>query len=101
MKEIYIRTWTKRNIDDVSKHLLLIDDLYGMCANCKEPGLNFVKAKKCPKCNTEFRYLAIRNKNEIGKILTRIEKENLNLFVIEKEDWEKAVAKKSMDSLFQ
>jgi len=101
MKEVYIRIWTKRNIDEVSKHLLLIDDLYGMCANCKEAGLNFVKDKKCPKCNTEFKYLAIRNKNEIGKILTRIEKENLNLSIVEKEDWEKAVAKKSMDSLFQ
>ncbi|GIX41627.1 MAG: hypothetical protein KatS3mg129_1360 [Leptospiraceae bacterium] len=101
MKEIYIRTWIKKNIDDVTKHLLIIDDLYGMCANCKEPGLNFIKNKICPKCGTEFLYLTIRNKNEIGKILNRIELEKLSYIVIEKEDWEKAVAKKSIDSLFQ
>jgi Zn finger protein HypA/HybF involved in hydrogenase expression len=101
MKEIYIRSWIKKDITEVTRHLLIIDDLYGMCANCKQPGLNFVKDKQCPQCKTEFLYLAVRNKNEIAKILNRIEWEKLPYIVIEKEDWEKAVAKKSMDSLFQ
>ncbi len=100
MKEIYIRFWTKKNVDDITKHLLIIDDYYGMCANCKEAGLNFVKNTLCPKCGTEFKYLTVKAQQEIGKILNRIESEKLPYTIIEKSDWEKAIAKKSMDSLF-
>lgn len=101
MSEIYIRMWKSINLNEITKHLLIIDDLYGMCANCKEIGLNFVKNTKCPKCGTNFLYIATKNYKEIPKILKRIQMENLPYTLIEKDDWEKAVAKKSIDALFQ
>lgn len=100
MKEIFVRVWEKLPLQEITKHLLLIDDFYGMCANCKEAGLNYINHRKCPKCQTEFRYLAIRNKSETGKILQRIQSEKLPYKVIEREDWEKAQTKQSLDSVF-
>ncbi|MCS7205732.1 MAG: hypothetical protein NZ853_08540 [Leptospiraceae bacterium] len=101
MSELYIRVWEKVDLKEITKHLMIIDDFYGMCANCKEVGLNFVKHTKCPKCNTEFFYLAPKNKGEIGKILNRIQIEKLPFKVIEKEDWEKAISRQQMDSVFK
>ncbi len=72
-----------------------------MCFNCKEVGLNFVKNRKCTKCNTEFYYITSNNKNEILKILNRIEIEKLPLTFIDRDDWERSIAKKNLDSLFK
>ncbi|MFN3605043.1 MAG: hypothetical protein ACK4UJ_10065 [Leptonema sp. (in: bacteria)] len=101
MAEIYIRMWKQVELANVTKHLIIVDDLYGMCANCKEAGLNFVKNKNCPKCGTNFLYLTTKNYKEIPKILNRIKMENLPYTLIEKEDWEKATSKSTLDSLFK
>lgn len=101
MKEFYIRIWVKKDLNEIKKHLMVIDDFYGICANCKEPNLNFVQNKICPKCKTEFKYITSNNKAQIGKILNRIELEKLSLVLLEKEDWDKAIAKQSMNSIFQ
>lgn len=101
MSEAYVRMWKQVDLKEITKHLIIIDDLYGMCANCKEVGLNFVKNTKCPKCGTNFLYLATKNYKEIPKILKRIQLENLPYTILEKEDWEKATSKNTLNSLFQ
>jgi hypothetical protein len=73
----YIRVWNELEIESVKKHLLLIDDLYGTCANCKQLGLNYTKDKICKGCKTEFKFVAtsITRADEIQKILNRIKSE--------------------------
>lgn len=98
-----VRVWQELDLDTVKKHLLLIDDLYGTCAACKQIGLNYLKDPSCSGCGTEFKYLATRLKDpaETGKILRRIIKEKLPLTLIDREDYEKAVAEKNLGGLFK
>ncbi|MCB1138628.1 MAG: hypothetical protein KDK23_07725 [Leptospiraceae bacterium] len=98
-----IRVWQDLDLDSVKAHLLLIDDLYGTCAACKQIGLNYLKDSRCSGCGAEFKYLATRLKDpgETGKILARIKKENLKLALIDREDYEKALADKNVGNLFK
>lgn len=99
----YIRVWNKLNLDEVSKHLLLIDDLYGTCGNCKHLGLNYTKDKTCPNCQTEFRYIGTSSKNpsDIQKILARIEKDGLEFLLIDREDFNRSRTKDAAKDLFK
>ena len=99
----YIRVWKQMDGEAIKKQLLYIDDLYGTCGNCKKLGLNYLKDKKCPECGTIFKYLAtkITNPGEVGKILARIQKENLDLTLIEREDFEKSNARDAVRDLFK
>lgn len=96
-----IRIYQDVEIDQVKKHLMLIDDLYGSCANCKNLGLNFVQDRTCPQCNTTFEYLATRSPSETGKILSRIRAEKLPLKLIDRGDYDKAVAGDALGGLFK
>lgn len=102
-KKLQIRVWQSFEIDDLKKHLLIIDDLYGSCANCKQLGLNFTKDKECPGCKTTFRYIASNSKKpeDIKKILNRIQDLKLNLIMIEKDDYTVATAKDAVKDLFK
>ncbi len=97
-----IRVWTEVDLDEVKKHLLLIEDLYGSCGNCKQLGLNYLKDKSCPACKNEFRYIATRLKTpgDIAKILARIHAESLKLTLIDRDDYDKATAKDVLGGLF-
>jgi hypothetical protein len=53
-KKTFVRVWTSLDPSEIKKHLLLIDDLYGSCANCKQLGLNYLKDKECPGCKNKF-----------------------------------------------
>jgi hypothetical protein len=97
-----VRVWTSLKIDDVRQHLLMVDDLYGSCGNCKQLGLNYLKDARCPGCGTTFLYLAtkLRNPADVAKILKRIETESLALTVIDRDDFERAEAKDALNNLF-
>ncbi|XDD52088.1 hypothetical protein AB3N59_17995 [Leptospira sp. WS92.C1] len=99
----YIRLWTKLSVSEISSQLLLIDDLYGTCGNCKHLGLNYTKDKSCPQCGIKFKYLATNSKSqtEIAKILNRIEKEGLELVLIDREDFNQSKAKDAVKDLFK
>jgi hypothetical protein len=99
----HIRVWKSFDIDEVKKQLLLIDDLYGSCANCKQLGLNYTKDKICPGCKTNFKYIAtnLKKSEDIKKILNRIETDKLDLILIEKEDYILATAKDAAKDLFK
>ncbi|MCB1192592.1 MAG: hypothetical protein H7A23_04925 [Leptospiraceae bacterium] len=99
----FIRVWTNFNIEALKKNILLIDDLYGTCGNCKQLGLNYTKDKKCPKCGCEFKYLATNSKNpvDIIQILNRIKSEKLALILIDREDYNRSLAHDIAKDLFK
>lgn len=98
-----VRVWQKLNVEAVRKQLLIIDDLYGSCASCKQLGLNYLKDTQCTGCGTTFRYLAttLRKPGEVARILARIEKEGLDLTVLDRDDFERAEAKDALNDLFK
>jgi len=98
-----IRGWMYLDVNEVKNHLLLIEDIYGMCAKCKQLGINYIKDKKCPKCSAEFKYVAssLKKDSEIAQVAARIKKENLSLVLIDKNDFDRASAKDSIHDLFK
>lgn len=99
----YIRVWKKLSVSEVSSQLMIIDDLYGTCGKCKHLGLNYTKDKSCPACGTKFKYLATNLKapGDIAKVLARIEKENLDFILIDREDYNQSKAKDAVKDLFK
>jgi len=98
-----LRVWQELDIIDVKRHLLLVDDMYGACANCKQIGLNYLKDKNCPSCKTTFKYLAtsLKNPASITKILNRIKSDSLAFTLIDREDYDRALARDSAEGLFK
>lgn len=101
-KHKYIRVYKEFEPDEVKKQLLMIDDLYGTCANCGQLGLTFVKDKTCPGCKTTFAYLITKLKNpgDVSKILARIKSEGLSLMLLEKDDYDRSAARDALGDLF-
>lgn len=97
-----IRIWKQVDVEGIKNHLVLIDDHYGICAKCQQTGLKFTEDKKCKGCGTSFKYLATTRTNpaEVGKILSRIQKADLDLQVIDRLDYDRASAKNTAHSLF-
>ncbi|WCL49742.1 hypothetical protein [Leptospira sp. GIMC2001] len=102
-KTKFIRVWKQLKVDDIKKNILYVDDLYATCGNCKRLGLNYLKDKSCPDCKTEFIYLASNSKNpsEIGKMLSRLDKEGIDLIMIDREDFERSSASDAARNLFK
>jgi hypothetical protein len=98
-----IRVWQELDINDIKKHLLLVDDMYGACASCKQIGLNYLKDKSCPACKTSFKYLAtsLKNPASVTKILNRIKSDSLPFTLIDRDDYDRALAKDSIEGLFK
>jgi len=98
-----IRVWQELDIGEIKKHLLLVDDMYGACANCKQIGLNYLKDKFCPGCKTEFKYLAssLKTPASVTKILNRINTDSLPFTLIDRDDYDRALAKDSVNDLFK
>ena len=68
MSQKFIRVYKKLDIDEISAHLIICGDLSSSCGNCKEVNLKY-DMPKCPKCNTEFKYVTFRNvKDNIPKM---------------------------------
>lgn len=98
-----IRVWTSFDIEELTGHLMLIDDLYGTCAKCKQLGLNYLKDSKCPGCGTTFRYVATNLKSpaDSAKILGRLAQEKLEMRLIDRGDYERATARDALGDLFK
>lgn len=97
-----IRVWTRLDLDEVKKGLLLVEDLYGSCGNCKQLGLNLLKDHSCPSCKTTFQYVATRlqSPGEVAKLYSRIMAEKLPLTLIDRQDYERATARDTLGNLF-
>ncbi|MFC1703829.1 hypothetical protein ACFL1E_03470 [Candidatus Omnitrophota bacterium] len=74
MPKKFMRIWNELDVEEVSKHLLIIGELLATCNNCQELGLD-PKATSCRKCNTEFKFAAFSTHrigtSEINKIINR------------------------------
>ncbi|MBU2541285.1 MAG: hypothetical protein KJ593_05225 [Candidatus Omnitrophica bacterium] len=57
---VRLRVWKHFDINEVKEHLVIVGQLSADCANCRAIGIDYLKAKKCPECNSEFKFIATR-----------------------------------------
>ena len=91
----FIRVWKEFDIQDISEHLLIVGDITGDCSKCRALGIDYSKAKACPKCKTNFKYIASRTRET-----RRIKNKRPDLIFIDLEDYKKATGKIKARDLF-
>jgi hypothetical protein len=68
MQKRFIRIYKETDLIELKEHLLIYGDLSANCANCQEIDIK-LDAISCPKCKTDFRYIAFRNiRNHLPKL---------------------------------
>lgn len=91
--KVWLRTWIEKELSDVEKHLLIIGDSLGDCAQCRELGLNYKTAKECPGCHTSFLYVTSRRSEshpaERFQIVKRLNAVRNDLIWIDYDDYKK------------
>lgn len=98
-----IRVWTEIDIEEIDKHLVIVDDIHGFCPGCKQTGIKYNEISKCPKCDRNFKYVTTREnpKSTSGqKILAKIRKNIPNLTIIDYSDYKSVTDKNKAKSLF-
>lgn len=101
----FLRVWKEFNIEEVACHLLILGDLSGDCANCRELGINPWKATECPQCHTKFKFIASRrvatHPGERFQLARRISEGRPDLQVIDYEDFQKAIGNQKARDFFK
>lgn len=90
-----IRVWKEFDISDISGHLLTVGELTGDCSKCRALGIDYSKAKVCPKCGTNFKYIASRTRE-----VRRVKNKRPDLVFIDFEDYKKVTGKIKARDLF-
>jgi len=103
--EVYMRVWQLLSPKAVGSHLLIVGHLTGDCANCKQVGIDYKSARVCPKCNTEFRYIASRSGHQDGKgshgaLVKKIREKRPDLVFVDLGDYKAATEKNKARDFF-
>ena len=91
-----MRVWKEVDIGDVSKHLLIAGALTADCSNCRELGINYANANSCPKCGTDFKYIASRTKE-----IKKIKQKRPDLIFIDFDDYKRVTGFMKAKDLFK
>lgn len=96
-----LRVWKEVDIDEIKEHLVIVDDKYGHCPNCKKIGIELNGLTHCPDCGREFKYVTSKDaRGGRTDIVKRTRKKLPNLIFIDYDDYERATGKKTAESLF-
>lgn len=97
MEKYLIRFWKETEVEDLAKHLLIVGELTGDCANCREINIDYTREKYCPKCKTEFKYITSRPaalaKSSRFSIMKRIKDRRPDLILIDHQDYKEIMGK--------
>ena len=101
---MYIRVWQSCNVEEITKHLLIVGDITADCAACRELGIEYASVKSCPKCNTVFRFIASRSTGALdrdrGGTVKRIKDRRPDLTFIDYEDYKQITGKQNARDFF-
>jgi len=104
MSKAFIRVWQELEAEDIKKHLLVIGQISGTCQNCNNLGIDYVNAKTCSDCNTEFKFIALRPEKEgrpVGFSNIRLIKQRRpDLIFIEYSDFKKFASSRKAQDIF-
>ena len=97
----YLRIWRPCNVDEITKHLVIVGDVTANCASCRELGIEYAQVKTCPKCGTDFKFIAARNAGKIGGTVKRIINRRPDLTFIDYDDYKGITGKQQARDLFK
>lgn len=100
----YMRIWQTVDIEAVKRHLLIVGELTGDCASCRELGIPYTTAKTCPQCKTDFHFVAARSAvgsaKTAGGVVKRIKDKRPDLTFIDHDDYVALTGKQSARDFF-
>lgn len=100
MSQKFIRVYQRLDLKDIQKHLLVHGDLSSSCENCGQMELNLNLAS-CPKCKTDFQYVAFRDvKKHIPK-LYKLSEERPQFKFIDYDDYKQQVKASQAKDFFK
>lgn len=88
----FLRVWKELDLRDIEKHLIVVGELSSECFSCHKVGLD-LKAKTCPNCGVNFKYMGFRRKAQMG-FLYKVREEWPEIVFIDFEDFKKALGKR-------
>jgi uncharacterized Zn finger protein (UPF0148 family) len=96
-----LRIWQEISIDEIKEQIVIVDDTFGHCPNCKEIGIELKGLTHCPSCSREFNYVTSKEASH-GKhdIVVRIRKKLPHMTFVDYDDYIKAVGQKDAQNLF-
>jgi len=101
----FLRTWQQFDIEEVEKHLLMVGDVSGDCAACRELGISYQGAKECPRCKTIFKYMTSRrletHPGERFQVVSRLRQRRPDLIFIDYEDYKRTAGRKKAREFFE
>lgn len=99
-----IRVWQSCDVDEITKHLLIVGDVTADCAACRELGIDYAKARECPQCKTLFRFIAARGTSLVGNkggAAKRIKDRRPDLTFIDYDDYKEITGKQQARNFFK
>jgi hypothetical protein len=100
----YMRIWQTVDVEAVKKHLLIVGELTGDCASCRELGIPYASAKNCPQCGTDFHFVtarsAVGSAKTSGGVVKRIKDKRPDLTFIDHDDYIALTGKQSARDFF-
>ncbi len=104
MSAEFLRTWQTYDLEEVQKHLLILGDVSGDCAACRELGIAYLTAKECPRCKTAFKYVTSRrletHPGERFQIVARLRDKRPDLVFLDYEDYKRTLGRKKAREFF-
>lgn len=105
MANEFIRIWIEEDVVELSKKLLIVGESFSDCGNCRHLGLDFARAKSCPECKVEFRYITSRHAGggaaERFRWLRKIREKRPDLKCIDYDDYERNMARIRARNIFK
>jgi len=102
---VFIRVWQACDVAGITPHLLIVGDIAADCANCRELGIDWINQKTCPKCGTEFRFIASRKTTKLDRNrninIKRIKEQRPELTFIDYEDYKEMTGKQNARDFFK
>ncbi len=100
----FLRTWKSYDLEEVEKHLMILGDVSGDCASCRQLGIHYLEAKECPQCKTPFKYVTSRrletHPGERFQLAARLRDKRPDLSFIDYEDYRKTLGRKKARDFF-
>ena len=99
-----IRSWRWIDLPEAERHLIILGDSLGSCANCKELGINPWTTKECPRCHAVFQFITSRrlatHPHERFQLARRVLGERPELQMIDYDDYQKSTGSQKAREFF-
>lgn len=97
----FMRIWTEVDVEDVQKHIIMVEDKFGHCPGCRQIGIALKELKKCPGCGRSFKYMTSKDaRGGRTDIVMRSMRKLPDLVFVDYDDYERVTGKKKAEGLF-